>query len=413
MFAVAADSQPNTPHYDTHYKTLGLPLFADADAVKAAYRKLARQWHPDLNPAMRDKAEEMLKTINQAYVILSQPEKKKLYDEGMRLKQDVLQQRAQSAKASSPAPPPAAKPTPAPPPPAPSPTQVQVAKHLERFLKAPFAKNANAPGATPSPVDRKKYTAQQGNSQKQAPQKGQAITVTVVLTPPEAAGGCIKSLQVDHHPWCRKCGATGRLNGRYCAGCNGVGHLVETHRLEVEIPAGVTEGAKVRISGEGQPGRQGGEPGDLFLLVRLEQPAAAQAPAPEPLRQHVQNPIPPIRPKSTPIEPKETPAKVTDSVEASPFRIDGLTVHYTLTLSWVMALMGHTLDVPTLHGPVAMTIPPRTTDGRVLRLKGQGVWQAQQKGDQLVTIHLQMPESLTPEEKALYQQLLAIELARD
>jgi molecular chaperone DnaJ len=171
----------------------------------------------------------------------------------------------------------------------------------------------------------------------------------------------VRTVNIQHAEKCRRCSATGKINGLPCPLCHGNKQHVTERRVEVKLPAGLKTGAKVRIAQDGEPGMAGGEPGDLFLTVRL-----AKHPA---------------------------------------LKIEGMHVLCDIPVTIPEAVLGATIEVPTLHGNLQMTLPPLTGSGAVLRLKGQGVSLHGTVGDQLVTVRIVAPSRLSPEERSHYEAL--------
>jgi DnaJ-class molecular chaperone len=311
-----------------YYQLLELAWFSDMDQVKGAYRQMARRYHPDLNKD-DPTAEERFKAINEAYEVLSNPTRKQLYDDSLK------------AVKGAPKPPPPQGPAPAPPPP-PSPPPPKAPKSelhelFEAFIKRPGRK----------------------------PKRGEDVTVEALISPQEAEAGTVKTVNVEHHEVCRRCAGTGRFQGSVCTACNGEKQFVRLKKIDVRIPPGVKQGSKVRIAKEGGRGLDGGDPGDLYLKVKISYD--------------------------------------------SNLRIDGVTVHCDLSVSVLDAVLGGEVEVPTIRGPVKMTIPPLTSSGATFRLKEAGVQNGSSRGDQWVTVKLVPPEKLTPQEKQLYEQLRGLQ----
>lgn len=391
--------------FKNYYRVLDVQDFADPEAIKAAYRQLARKFHPDLNGGNME-AEERFKEINEAYDILGNPDKRLPYDNTLRL---VLN-----------------KPNASPPKGVP-PQYKDAAKHKSKPQGKPSSTTKEGPSSTssindlfesfkrgfqatekPSPSTGtsstasgsghhtrqekssppppppktsphsqgqqthqqsrqnpppKPKTAQQetrsANSDK--PKRGEDVTVEALITPTEAESGVVKTVNVQHSELCKKCAGTGRVNGLLCSTCQGEKVLVRLKKLDVRIPGGVKQGSKVRIAREGGRGVNGGEPGDLFLQIKISLDSA--------------------------------------------LKIEGLNVYCDVVISVTEAVLGVDLDVPTLSGKVKMAIPPLTSSGKVFRLKEQGVKNGNSRGDQFVTVQIQAPSKVSPREKELYLEL--------
>ena len=340
--------------------------------MKAAYRRLARQYHPDANPN-DPLAEGRFKQIGEAYSVLSDPQKRQAYDQSLGFQQNRSKtpyttpdpsKQTQSPKAntreanSSKTPPSngkAPKPKSTTPPPNPK-VDANTAGFKEMFDTL-FRKPEGAP-ADPAPPPKSAAPAPPPHV------RGDDITVDVLITKEEAEHGVIRTVSVNHVEPCKRCSSTGRVNGVPCPVCHGDRQHSSIRKIDVKIPAGVKGGSKIRIAKEGGRSNNGGEPGDLFLLVRIEADAT--------------------------------------------LKIDGMSVSCDISLSVLDAVLGTDVEVPTLHGKINMVIPPLTSSGKVFKLSGQGVHLNGVKGDQYVTIRIVMPKTLTPQEKALYQQLAAL-----
>jgi DnaJ-class molecular chaperone len=367
--------------FKNYYEVLELTPFSDPETVKASFRRLARRYHPDLN-AGNASAEEKFKEINEAYEVLGDTDKRQRYDETLRL---VLNPK--SATPNIKAVPPQYKAA------AKSTTKSSTSKYpsdektsrsgaasstpiseiFETFkrnlnqgasAKAPTPTPPPAPAPPPKkspPPEAKAKPDGQRVFKTDKAKRGEDVTVEAQITPLEAEEGVVKTVNVQHNELCRRCSGTGRINGLLCNGCNGEKVIVRLKKIDVRIPGGVKHGSRVRIAREGGRGVNGGEPGDLFLLIRI-------------------------------------------AVDPS-LRIDGLNVYCDLPVPITDAVLGAEVEVPTLTGKVKMTIPSLTASGKVFRLKEQGVQSGATKGDQFVTIHIAMPETLLPREKELYQEL--------
>ncbi|MBK8190780.1 MAG: J domain-containing protein [Vampirovibrionales bacterium] len=353
------------PPFKNHYATLDLPAFSGEEAVKSAYRRLARKFHPDLNNGDKS-AEERFKAINEAYETLSSPDKRIKYDAALEL---TLKRRApetppppKAAEKKQPPPPPPPQAAKKPPPSSSSSASSSSGSSKEKAdthtvgineLFENFLKKAAAP-----PPQAK---APRSSRPAAEPRRGEDISVETPIFPHEAESGVIKPVHAQHVETCRRCSGTGKLNGVSCPACGGEKSVSRTQKLEVRIPPGVKTGSKVRVAGEGGKGRDGGENGDLYLIIK---------------------------------------------VTADPgLRVEGADVYYTLSLSIPQAVLGAEIDVPTLDGLVKLSIPPRTPHGKTLRMKGRGAPNSGGRGDQLVTIAIAMPEKLSPKALALYQAL--------
>ncbi|MGE0199858.1 MAG: DnaJ C-terminal domain-containing protein [Candidatus Melainabacteria bacterium] len=355
-----------------YYDLLGLSAAADMDSVRTAYRRLARENHPDLHPGDRAK-EERFKAINEAYDFLSNPDKKATYDAALKAgrssdnaqKAATARQKAASAKAEPPKtqPPPKQKPqatghkaTASGAGPQQKDTVSSINDLFDSFLKKGFnfeAQPSGGPTPKPPPGNR--------TAPKSPPKRGQDVTVEAALTQGEAEEGIVKTVNVQHQEACKACSATGRVNGKVCSACNGEKRQIKLKKIDVRIPPGVREGSRVRVAGEGGKGSDGGEAGDLYLQIKV-------------------------------------------TVDAG-LRVDGLDVYSELSVPVTTAVLGSPVAVPTLNGSVTMTIPAGTSSGQVFRLRNQGAKGGNSQGDHYVTIRITVPETLSTRERELYEEL--------
>lgn len=223
-----------------YYEILGVPRDADAKKIKAAYRKLARQWHPDLHSGKdKEPAEEKFKEINEAYEVLSDAEKRSKYDRlGSNWKSgdqfdpgDMGSTYYYSGDFD--------------------PAEFQ---GFSDFFASIFG---NKPGG------RRRSGFYEG------PLKGQDVESEIELTLEEAFHGGVKSLRLSTGSICSECHGRGISRQSVCARCGGTGSTSVQRNIEVRIPAGATEGSTIRLKGQGGEGGGGGERGDLYLKVRL------------------------------------------------------------------------------------------------------------------------------------------------
>jgi DnaJ-class molecular chaperone len=230
-----------------YYTILGVPRHASADDLKKAYRRLARQYHPDLHSGPRKaQMEEKFKELNQAYEVLSEPESRKKYDQyGANWKEAEAFERARQEAAAR-----------------------AGAQHgagpgfegaegqdfgdiFEMFFGGRSRAGTGAGGRGPA-------------------FQGEDLETTVRLTLREVLGGVTRRIQLSERVPCATCDGTGKQKGRPCPTCNGAGGRRETRTLDVKIPAGVHDGTRVRVAGKGAPGARGGRRGDLYLNVQIE-----------------------------------------------------------------------------------------------------------------------------------------------
>lgn len=327
-----------------YYEVLGIQRAATDDDIRKAFRKLARQYHPDVAKDKKS-AEEKFKEINEAYEVLSDPEKRRKYDElGPNWKQGAEFR-----------PPPGWQGRPG------QPFAGQTGPDFEThfggtgfsdFFEALFGGNARRPaGGFRAPVEEEEFAG-----------RGRDVQGDIMVTLEEALAGSVRNISVQHAKACGQCGGTGVRGRAVCKSCGGEGRVMTADTHQVRIPPGVLEGQRLRIPGRGEAGAGGGASGDLYLRVRL--------------------------------------ARHPD------FRVeDGQLIHETEIAPWE-AVLGAQIRVPTLESPVSIKIPPGTQNGQRLRLRGHGLPRAGgPRGDLLVVLRVQVPKEMSDRERQLWEQL--------
>lgn len=233
-----------TLNYKDYYAVLGVPKNAAEKDVKSAYRKLARKWHPDVNPNTRKAAEEKFKDIQEAYEVLGDPAKRKKYDA---LGSDWQQAARQAA-------------------------EQQRYRTQQEDVNVNFGGGAGSGGATGfsdffdaffSGIGRR------GAAGTPFSQRGQDLETTIDLNLSEAHEGGKKTVPLQIEDVCPRCGGAGTDRGRLCPQCHGTGRILTTKKYDVTIPKGVREGQRIRLTGQGGSGIGGGQNGDLYLVVGL------------------------------------------------------------------------------------------------------------------------------------------------
>jgi len=224
--------------YKDYYKILGVSKEATTDEIKKAFRKLARKYHPDVNPGDK-KAEEKFKEINEAYEVLSDSEKRKKYDTlGPNWQEQFgpqFNRRTYTYRTS--------------------PMDFDTGSGFSDFFEALFGRSTMGGTRTQESFRRR---------------VGDNIEQPVEVTLQEAYAGGSRTFNIQSTEVCSACRGTGEVNGRLCATCGGQGMLTNTKRIQVKIPAGVDTGSKIRVAGEGQPGIGGGPRGDLYLVISVK-----------------------------------------------------------------------------------------------------------------------------------------------
>jgi DnaJ-class molecular chaperone len=328
--------------YQDYYRILGVERAAGDGEIKRAFRTLARQYHPDAtrgNKALESK----FKDINEAYEVLSDPEKRARYDSiqhdtyrGFTNARDAMRADAEGAAAKARAQ---------------APTGTDDDK-------------GDATGSGFSEFFNSLFGGKQGGFGRKKASRGDDRQLPVEILLSEAFTGTKKTVSVDRDETCGTCAGFGQQTGSACKTCRGTGAVSTRKQLDVKIPAGVRTGSRVRIAGEGNPGRHGGEAGDLYLNVTV--------------RAH------------TYFEPQ-----------------DNGDILLELPLSPPEAALGIDVQVPTLSGRVMMKIPAGTQSNQIFRLRGRGLPRIKETGhaDQLVKVRITVPQTLTLEERDLYLQL--------
>lgn len=232
--------------YKDYYKILGVKRGASTDEIKQAFRKLARQYHPDVNPGDK-KAEAKFKEVNEAYEVLSDPEKRRRYD----LLGPNWQQfagaggtgRTGRGASGSPFDFPGGG-----------------GSGFSDFFEVLFGRGAQS------------QTGAQGMRDEtyRRPRQGESIEQPVEVTLQEAYTGGMRNFNIQSTVACTACQGRGQLLGKPCASCQGQGMLPKNKRIQVKIPPGVDTGSKIRVAGEGQPGPNGGPRGDLYFVINIK-----------------------------------------------------------------------------------------------------------------------------------------------
>lgn len=285
--------------YKDYYAALEVPRDADAEAIKKAYRKLARQYHPDVS--REPGAEARFKELAEAYATLKDPEKRAAYD------------------------------------------QLGQYRPGEDFTAPPEWWRAHAQGGHAfEDVDLADLLAALGArhaARGNRPRQGEDYEAVVRITLEQAHRGTTVNLDTLHADGSRT--------------------------LAVTIPPGVTQGQRLRLRGRGGKGHQGGSDGDIYLHIDI---------APHPV-----------------------------------FRLDGHDLHFDLALAPWEAALGADVEIPTLDGPVLLTVPPGTRAGRRLRVRARGLANGHGgRGDLYAVAHIDVPASLGERERELFEELARV-----
>ena len=349
-----------------YYEVLGVSKTATDAEIKKAYRKLAMKYHPDYNPGDKE-AEEKFKEVNEANEVLSDPKKRQLYDQ----------------------------------------------YGFAGVDPAYAAQNGGGPGAGGfggfggDGVDLGDIFGSffgggfgGGQARRNGPQRGESIRASVSVTFKEAAFGCEKEVTIQRSEQCttckgngcapgttpeicpdchgsgvvqvqqrtpmgvfassrpcQRCHGTGKIIHQPCADCGGTGAVRKRKTIKINIPAGIDHGQTISLRGQGNAGKNGGPAGDLLITVM--------------------------------VQPHEL------------FRREGNDVFCEAPITFSQAVLGATLEIPTIDGQVKYDIPEGTQTGTVFRLRGKGipVLNGRGRGDQYVTVNIETPRGLNREQK--------------
>ena len=330
--------------YKDYYQTLGVTKTASDADIKKAYRALARKYHPDLNPNDAD-AERKFKDINEAYEVLSDKEKREKYD---RFGADWG--RAQSTGGGF------------------NWDQYTTGTggmggfgtgtgDFSDFFETLFGGMGGRRTASGY------YTANRA-------QRGQNIEHTIDVTLAEVMTGTQRTLQLEQPETCSTCGGTGATHGTICPTCGGTGVSGATLRtINVRIPAGVDQGSRVRVSGEGGAGVDGGQRGDLMLIVNIKHDAR--------------------------------------------FQRKGHDLYTEVPIEWTTLMLGGKVKIPLPDGKhVTMNIPEGTQNAKTFRLRGQGLPKLRDAnvcGDLFVKTQAVLPTKLSSKQRELVEAIVRTE----
>lgn len=343
-----------------YYEVLGVDKSADADTLKKAYRKMAKQYHPDMNPGNAE-AEAKFKEVNEAYDVLSDPEKKQIYDqyghEGL------------------------------------DPSSGMGGGGFGGFGGA---------GMDFGDIFSSFFGGGMGGggSRRNTPTRGEDLSIRLTLTFEEAAFGCKKEINYSRVEACSECGSSGAAKGTSpetcsrchgtgnvtitqrtmfgmmqsqkpcdacrgrgkvvktpCKNCNGKGYVKLNKKLDVSIPAGIDNGGRICLRGQGNSGLNGGSYGDLYIVIALR--------------------------------PHEI------------FERDNYDLYCEVPVSYADLVLGAEIDVPTLEGTVKYSIPEGTQSGTqfTIRDKGIVVVNSKRHGDLHFTVMLETPKNLSSDAK--------------
>ena len=349
-----------------YYEVLGLKKGASDDEIKKAFKKMARQYHPDLHPDDKE-CEEKFKEINKAYEILSDPEKRQKYDQFGHAGVDP---------------------------------NYGGGGFTGGFNGGGFGDMGDIFEDIFGGIFGGGSARRSGRSSVNAPRRGGDITANINISFMEACTGKKQDIKINHMEQCSECGGTGAKKGtspqtcpecngsgtvnitqatpfgritntRTCTKCGGKGKIIGSpcsrcggtarirveKNISVEIPAGIDDGQILRVGGQGDSGLNGGPSGDLNVVISVR---------PHPI-----------------------------------FVRDGYDVHCEIPITYTQAVLGDEITVPTIDGKVKYTIAEGTQTGTVFRLKGKGVKKLRRsdRGDQYVKVNIEVPKNLNKKQK--------------
>lgn len=342
----------NTEYYDR----LGVSKDASQDEIKRAYRKMSKKYHPDINK--EPGAEEKYKEVQEAYETLSDDQKRAAYDQYGPDGANGFGGQGGFGGFDGGA------------------GFGGFEDIFSSFFGGGATRNPNAPRQGDDLQYRVNLSFEEAifGAEKEVHYNREATCKTCSGsgakpgTSPVTCGRCHGQgvINVDtqtplgmmrRQVTCDVCHGTGQEIKEPCQTCHGTGHEKQSHKVSVKIPAGVETGQQIRLVGQGEAGFNGGPYGDLFVIINV-------------------NP-------------------------SDKFTRDGSTIYYTLNISFVQAALGDTVEVPTVHGNVEMTIPAGTQTGKTFRLKGKGAPRLRggSQGDQHVTVKIVTPTKLNDAQK--------------
>ena len=347
-----------------YYEVLGVAKTATDDEIKKAYRTLAKKYHPDLNGGDKD-CEAKFKEVNEAYEVLSDPQKRARYDQF-----GHEDPRAGSAGGGY------------------GDFTGGFGGGFDDIFSAFFGGGFGG-----------------GGQRARGPQRGDDLRYDLTITFEEAAFGCEKEISVTRDENCEECGGTGARKGtqptqcptchgtgqvqsfvntpigrvsnvRVCEACHGQGTIINdpcpkcsgrgrvrrNRKITIKIPAGIDNGMQIPLRKQGEPGLRGGENGDLYIFVTVK------------------------------------PHKL--------FTRENYDLYCDVTVSFTQAALGGEIDVPTLNGMIKHNLPEGTQPGTVIRLRGQGIQNLRGagKGDLYIKVNVEIPRKLTDKQKELLMQ---------
>ena len=343
-----------------YYEVLGISKGASEDEIKKAYKKMARKYHPDLNPDNKE-AEAKFKEVNEAYEVLSDPDKKARYDQYGHAGVDPNFGAGAGFDGSF--------------------DFGDLGDIFGNFFGGGFGGGGR-------------------RTNPNAPQRGESIRLSLTISFEEAAFGCEKEITVERMEQCGtcsgsgcaagttpevcpdchgtgqvqvrrqtpmgvfatsspcgRCGGKGKIIHQPCPDCRGTGAVRKRKTIKASVPAGIDNGQTISIRGQGHAGKNGGPAGDLLITIT--------------------------------VRPHEL------------FRREGTSVLCEAPITFAQAVLGAELEIPTIDGKVKYDLPEGTQSGTTFRLKGKGIpsINGRGRGDQYVTVYIETPRNLNKEQK--------------
>ncbi|MCQ2752863.1 MAG: molecular chaperone DnaJ [Bacilli bacterium] len=346
-----------------YYEVLGLSKNASKDEIKSAYRKLAKQYHPDINKAPG--AEAKFKEVQEAYDVLYDDNKRATYDQfGHAAFEQGMNQGGFGGQGFSGA--------------------GFGDINLDDIFGSFFGGGSRRSRSRGNAARRGDDEVMRIRLSFMDAIKGKTITLNLtydeMCSSCHGQGGTTETCSncggsgyvmgtrntffgmMQSQETCPACGGSGKIITSRCSACNGKGYNKVKKSFDVKIPAGINSGQQIRLSGKGARGSNGGPNGDLYLEIQVQ--------------------------------------------DHPNFKRDGNDIHIKIPLSFVDAALGTSIDVPTVYGEVSLTIPAGSQPTQIFKLKGRGVkdWRTATPGDQYVHLDIKTPTSLSKEQKNLLKE---------
>jgi DnaJ-class molecular chaperone len=336
--------------YKDYYKILGVGKNATQEEIKKAYKTLARQYHPDLNPNDKKKAEEKFKEINEAYQVLGDAEKRSKYDQ-LGYNWDRISSKDQWARRGY----------------AGAGSTNFGGTNFSDFFETFFGGHGGAAG-----INFEDLLGGFGNRRAE-PEYNADQESDIEITLPEAIDGTKRLINIPSVDVCNVCGGNGYIGrtasykGRnissqnICPQCNGTGYVQRNKTIEVKIPKGVKHGSKIKLAGQGTISPHSGKKGSLYLNIKIK-------PSP-------------------------------------PFTAKNEDLYLELPVYPFEAILGKSVNIPSpTGGEISLKIPAGAQSAQLLKLKGKGIQSTSRLGDLYVRINIAIPDNMSSEERRLMEE---------